>query len=224
MQDWEKNNFFGGGESFAEVAGSWTLPQDCRAPAQALTFLLGHILQIWGTFITISLRTLVSSGDPSWPKEKQVPQPCASTPVSHSFVRFVQSRIKPLPFKLSLSEWSCFLCLHFVQPEMFFPASRKMFELGWFWLGRAPRCLTGAPYRHTLGACIRVERLAFVFRAKQCWTVAPCPGKGVSQLASKFILRIVDTQPNIFWQVWAKNDIGAHLVLNLMMRNLFQKK
>lgn len=36
--------FFWG--SFAEVAGSWILPQDCRVPAQALTFLLGHTSQI----------------------------------------------------------------------------------------------------------------------------------------------------------------------------------
>lgn len=49
-----------------------------------------------------------------------MPQTCASTPLSHSFVRFVPSRIKPLLFKPSLLEWSCFLWLHFVQPEMFF--------------------------------------------------------------------------------------------------------
>lgn len=153
-----------------------------------------------------------------------MPQPCVSTLVSLSFVRFVCSRINPSLFKLSRLEWSCFLWLHFVQPEMFFFPASRMFEHGWFWLGRAPRCLAGAPHRHTLGACTQVERLAFLFRAKQCWAAAPCLGKGVSQLASKFILGIVDTQSNVFWRVWAKNDISAHLVLYLMMRNSFWEK
>lgn len=56
--------------SFSGIAGSWTLSWDCRVTAQALTIHLGHILWIWSTFITVSLSTLVSSGDASWPKEK----------------------------------------------------------------------------------------------------------------------------------------------------------